>query len=73
MAGTTEEMSADVGKETKLNAQCYDNVLRPHLLSAAQAVFGKNAHFWSEHQYPTPSFFSYYYELEQNPTFVFFR
>jgi hypothetical protein len=36
-----------------------DAALPPSLLKAATAAFHVDAPFWAEHQYPTPSFFSY--------------
>ena len=59
MGGSDDDEMSDV------RVQCYDHVLPPNLLSAAQQTFGKDASFWKDHHYPTPSFFSYYYELEK--------
>jgi hypothetical protein len=44
--------------------KAFDNVLAPTLLAATQHAFGPAAAFWSDHDYPTPGFFSYYCDLE---------
>lgn len=38
---------------------CYDNVLPPCLLSGLLSAFSLSSQFWTEHGYPTDSFFSY--------------
>jgi hypothetical protein len=45
---------------------CYDNVLSPGLLMRAKNAFNEQSSFWSEHNYPTPNFFSYNVALYNN-------
>lgn len=46
----------------------FDNALPLQLLAALQEAFKPDAAFWTEHGYPTPSFFSYNQPIEQDST-----
>eukprot|EP00965_Chrysotila_dentata_P162269 5358851-Pleurochrysis_carterae.AAC.1 len=52
------------------HALLLDDVLSAELLTALEGSLGPSSAFWSDHQYPTDSFFSYLHRLDREPRLI---